>query len=115
MMAACSAAPEPLSAPAVGIEAAVRAALADSLTGLALCDQNLLTFHHDRGLGVEPLARLLGISAGAVSRQLARIHARVLRDVRRRLAPRLAADQLDRVLAIVQGRLGHAIACVLRT
>jgi DNA-directed RNA polymerase specialized sigma24 family protein len=112
MMAACStASPEPLSVR--GMEATVHAALARSLAALPLCDLNLLTFHHDRGLGPDQLARVLGTSAGAVGRQLARVHARVLRDVRRDLAPRLAADQLDRVLAIVHARLGHAIARVL--
>lgn len=113
MMAAVSAAPEPLSVPTLGLEAAFRGALAASLHGLALADRNLLRFHHQHGLAVEQLAHVLCSSPAAVSRQLARVHARVLRELRRRLADRIPAGQVDRILAIAHDRLGHAIACTL--
>jgi RNA polymerase sigma-70 factor (ECF subfamily) len=99
-----------------GAEAAFRDALLDSLADLPLGDRNVLRFHHFHGLTVDQLARVLCSRRGEVVRLLSRIRERLVRDVRRRLADRLALDRraLDRLTALMRGRLDLAIAEVLR-
>jgi RNA polymerase sigma-70 factor len=110
--------PEPASARlAGGVEAAFRDALTDSFDRLELSDRNMLRFHHARGLPVEQLARLFCSQPGTVSRQLARLRERLLRDTRRGLAARLDLDkpELDRLIDVARGRFDRAIARILRT
>ena len=105
----------PVRLPA-GAEAAFRDALVASLEGLPLCDRNLLRFHYFHGLGPDQLAEMFGGHRAAVLRQLGRIRERMLRDVRRGLAARLALDrpELDRLLDLARDRFDVAITRVLR-
>jgi hypothetical protein len=109
--------PEPASTRLVGgVEAAFRDALTDSFDRLELSDRNMLRFHHARGLPVEQLARLFCSQPGAVSRQLARLRERLLRDTLRGLAARLALErpELDRLIEIARDRFDLALARILR-
>jgi RNA polymerase sigma-70 factor (ECF subfamily) len=98
-----------------GAEPAFRDALTESFAGLELCDHNLLRFHYFHGLSVDRLAEVLCTSRGAVTRQLARIRARLLRDTRRHLAARLrlTRDELDRLIDVARDRLDRMIARIL--
>ena len=99
-----------------GVEAAFRDALTDSFDRLELSDRNMLRFHYARGLPVEQLARLFCSQPGAVSRQLARLRERLLRDTRRGLAARLALEppELDRLIELARDRFDVALARILR-
>jgi hypothetical protein len=98
-------------------DAAFRDALTESLESLALCDGNMVRFHHYHGLGVDQLAEMFCSPRPAVVKQLARIHDRLLRDTRRGLALRLQIDkhQLDRLVELARRRLDLAITSILRT
>lgn len=99
-----------------GVEAAFRAALVDSVAGLALRDRNLIDFHHGRGVGIDRLAAMFGTPRAAIVRQLDRIRARLLRDTRRGLAARmpLERDELDGVIELADRRFAWVLARVLR-
>ena len=107
---------EPASPRRVGVEAAFRDALTDSFDRLQLSDRNMLRFHYVRGLPVEQLARLFCSQPGSVSRQLARLRERLLRDTRRGLAARLALEppELDRLIELARDRFDVALARILR-
>jgi RNA polymerase sigma-70 factor len=124
MVASCSAASVlPLSERAsqarflVDAEAAFRDALTRSIEGLELCDRNMLRFHYFHGLGVDQLAEMFCSPRATVTRQLARIRERVLRDTRRGLGMRLQLDKsrLDHLVDLARSRLDLAITQVLRT
>lgn len=116
----------PISDPATpapdrrGVESAFRDAVTDCVARLELCDRNLITFHHVHGLGVDQLAEMYSIPRAGMVRQLSRIRERVLRDLRRSLAARLARDrddgdrQIDRLLELARRRFDQVIARVLR-
>jgi RNA polymerase sigma-70 factor len=99
-----------------GVEAAFREALTDSFDRLELADRNMLRFHHARGLPVEQLARLFCSHPGAMSRQLARLRERLLRDTRRGLAARLDLEprELDHLIDVARARFDLALARILR-
>ena len=103
--------------PGTSVETAFRDALVESLDGLALCDRNLIGFHHFHGLGADQLAEMFSSTRTAVVRQLGRIRERLLRDTRRGLEARLALprEALDRVLDVARSRFDVAIARVLRS
>jgi hypothetical protein len=117
-MMASTTPPQELASTCLGgsVEAAFRDALTDSFERLELSDRNMLRFHHARGLPVAQLARLFCSQPAAVSRQLARLRERMLRDTRRGLASRLALDpaELDRLIELARDRFDVALARILR-
>ena len=97
------------------VDAAFREALVASLDALELRDRNFVRFHYFHGLTVERLAGMLHVPQAAVVRQRQRIRERVLADTRRRLARRLPANTVDRLIDIARERLDLTIGCVLRS
>lgn len=97
-------------------EAAFRAALLDALHGLALGDRNLVRLHYGHRRSLVELAAMFSTQPAAIARQLARICERLLRDIRRGLAARLARPrrEIDALMTLARGCLELAIASVLR-
>jgi DNA-directed RNA polymerase specialized sigma24 family protein len=97
-------------------EAAFRDVLAESLAGLELCDRNLIRFHYFHGLAGDQLAELCCRPRTTVVRQLGRIRARMMRDIRRGLRARLplAKPELARLLDLADRRFDRALAQLLR-
>lgn len=123
MVPSCSAAPvvprteQPSARVSVDAEAAFRRALTDSFEGLEVCDRNMLQFHYFHGLTLDQLADMFCRHRATVSRQLAKIRERMLRDIRRGLSARLQLDkhEFDRLFDIARSRFDLAITRILRT
>jgi RNA polymerase sigma-70 factor len=121
MLASC---PAPLSDPpspphpphvGAGAEVAFREALTDGFDRLELCDRNLLRFHCFHRLSADQLAEMFCVPRAAMTRQLAKIRDRVLRETRRGLAIRLALDKraLDELLDLARSRFDLVMARML--
>jgi RNA polymerase sigma-70 factor (ECF subfamily) len=81
-------------------------AFAHALSRLPAADRALLRMHHLEGLGIDPLATMLGIHRASVARRLAKVRARLLEATQAQLLARcgVPAEELDAFMAEVRSR-----------
>lgn len=89
----------------------VKLAIATALRGLAARERAILKMHFVNGLGIDPIAKMLGVHRATAARQLARMKQQLVDGVRAQLAQRWGDDDaLSRVASQVDLSLERLFA-----
>jgi RNA polymerase sigma-70 factor, ECF subfamily len=93
--------------------AAFAAAFAESARDLDRRDRNLLRLHYLGGVTLEQLAAMYGVHRATVVRWMAAARQALLGGTRQRMRDRLAADELDHVMALIHSRIDVSVRRLL--
>jgi RNA polymerase sigma-70 factor, ECF subfamily len=96
-----------------GLRAEVKRAFHDSFAELTPRDRTILKCDLVHELNLDGIARVVGVSRATAARHRNKARARLRQAVLRRLRERLAVDELDSVLGLVQSRLDLSLPRLL--
>jgi RNA polymerase sigma-70 factor len=96
-----------------GLRHEVKRAFHDAFEALDARDRTLLKCDLVHELNLDGIARVLGVSRATAARHRGKARARLRREIVLRLRERLAVDQVDSVLGLVQSRLDLSLPRLL--